>query len=89
LSAQELEMLYAPTEEERDFCRDTCVERHATTDAGDAASSVINLWAYLPAFDTISPLHPSVSVQQLHLPPETEFHMAKNLRSRYRHLIRG
>src|SRR5207253_2638041 len=27
--------------------------------------------------------------QQLHLPPETEFHTAKNLRSRYRQLIRG
>lgn len=88
LSMQELQTLYAPTDEERDF-----VTTHAQT--GMQQLTLLTLLkchqslGYLPAFDAI-PLHIRQYLrQQLHLPPETGFHEGKNLRSRYRHLIRG
>ena len=61
LSAQELQTLYAPTEEERDF-----VTTHART--GMQQLTLLTLLkchqslGYLPAFDDDSPLHPAVSV---------------------------
>ena len=88
LSAQELQTLYAPTEEEREF---------VATHARNATQQLTLLTllkchqslGYLPAFETIPLSIRQYLCQQLHLPPETEFHTAKNLRSRYRHLIRG
>jgi hypothetical protein len=88
LSAQELQTLYAPTEEERAF-----VATHAWTDTQQLTLLTLlkchQCLGYLPAFDTIPLYIRQYVCQQLHLPLETEFHMAKNLRSRYRHLIRG
>jgi Domain of unknown function (DUF4158) len=88
LSAQELQTLYAPTEEEREF-----VATHAWTDAQQLTLLTLlkchQCLGYLPAFDTIPLYIRQYLCQQLHLPLETEFHTAKNLRSRYRHLIRG
>ena len=88
LSAQELQTLYAPTEEEREF-----VATHARTDTQQLTLLTLlkchQSLGYLPAFETIPTSIRQYLCQQLHLPPETEFHTAKNLRSRYRHLIRG
>ena len=88
LSAQELQTLYAPTEEEREF-----VATHAWTDTQQLTLLTLlkchQCLGYLPAFDTIPLYIRQYICQQLHLPLETEFHTAKNLRSRYRHLIRG
>ena len=88
LSTQELQTLYAPTEEEQEF---------VATHARNAIQQLTLLTllkcqqslGYLPAFETIPLYIRQYLCQQLHLPPETEFHTAKNLRSRYRHLIRG
>jgi len=88
LSAQELQTLYAPTEEERDFvathARNTIQQLTLLTRLKSH-----QFLGYLPAFDTIPLYIRQYLCQQLHLPPETEFHTAKNPRSRYRHLIRG
>ena len=88
LSAQELQTLYAPTEEEREF-----VATHTRTDTQQLTLLTLlkchQSLGYLPAFETIPTAIRQYLCQQLHLPPETAFHPAKNLRSRYRHLIRG
>jgi hypothetical protein len=88
LSAQELQTLYAPTEEEREF-----VATYARTDTQQLTLLTLlkchQSLGSLPAFETIPTSIRQYLCQQLHLPPETEFHTAKNLRSRYRHLIRG
>ena len=88
LSAQELQTLYAPTEEERDF-----VATHARNTIQQLTLLTLlkshQFLGYLPAFDTIPLSIRQYLCQPLHLPPETEFHTAKNPRSRSRHLIRG
>jgi hypothetical protein len=88
LSAQELQTLYAPTEEEREF-----VATHTRTDTPPLTLLTLltcpQSLGSLPAFETIPPSIRQSLCQQRRLPPETEFHTAKNLRSCYRHLIRG
>jgi TnpA family transposase len=88
LSAQELQTLYAPTEEEREF-----VATHAWTDTQQLTLLTLlkghQCLGYLPAFEMIPTYIRQYLCQQLRLPPETAFNTAKNLRSRYRHLIRG
>ena len=88
LSTQELQTLYAPTEEEREF-----VATHAWTDTQQLTLLTLlkchQCLGYLPAFETIPSYIRQYLCQQLRLPSGTAFHTAKNLRSRYRHLIRG
>jgi hypothetical protein len=88
LSAQELQALYAPTEEEREL-----VATHARTDTQQLTLLTLlkchQSLGYLPAFETIPAFIRQYLCQQFHLPPETASHTAKNLRSRYRYLIRG
>ena len=88
LSAQELQTLYAPTEEEREF-----VATQAWTDTQQLTLLTLlkchQCLGYLPAFDTIPLSIRQYGGQPLHLPLATECHTAKKLRSRYWHLIRG
>jgi hypothetical protein len=88
LSAQELQTLYAPPEEEREF-----VATHAWTDTQQLTLLTLlkghQCLGYLPAFEMIPTYSRQYLCQQLRLPPETAFNTAKNLRSRYRHLLRG
>ena len=74
LSMQELQTLYAPTEEERDV-----VATHART--GMQQLTLLTLLkcqslGYLPAFERFPP-HPSVSVSTTPPAPETEFHTGR------------
>lgn len=88
LSAQELQTLYAPTEEERAF-----VATHTRTDSQQLTLLALlkchQSLGYLPTFETIPSASRQYLCQQLSLPPDTAFDTAKNLRSRYRSLIRG
>lgn len=71
LSAQELQTLYAPTEEERAF-----VATHARTDTQQLTLLTLltchQSLGYLPAFETIPTAIRQYLCQQLHLPPEKE-----------------
>lgn len=88
LSTQELQTLYAPTEEERTF-----IATHARTDTQQLTLLTLlkchQSLGYLPAFETIPSYIRSYLCPQLSLAPETGLHTEKHLRSRYRHLIRG
>ena len=88
LSTQELQTLYAPTEEEREF-----VATHTRTDTQQLTLLTLlkchQSLGYLPAFETIPPYIRQYLCHQLSLAAETEWHTEKNLHSRYRHLIRG
>jgi Domain of unknown function (DUF4158) len=88
LSAQELQTLYAPTEEERAF-----VAAYTRTDPQQLTLLALlkchQSLGYLPAFETIPTAIRQYLCQQLSLPPDTAFDTTKNLRSRYRSLIRG
>ena len=72
LSAQELQTLYAPTEEERAF-----VATHARTDTQQLTLLTLlkchQSLGYLPAFETIPAYIRQYLCQQLPLPPETAF----------------
>ena len=88
LSAQELQTLYAPTEEEH-----ALVATHTRTDSQQLTLLALlkchQSLGYLPAYETIPTAIRQYLCQQLSLPPDTAFDPAKNLRSRYRSLIRG
>jgi hypothetical protein len=87
LSAQELQTLYAPTEEDRAF-----VAAHTRTDTQQLTLLTLlkcqQSLGYLTAFETIPAYIRQYLCHQLSLAPETALHTGKHLRSRYRHLIR-
>jgi hypothetical protein len=88
LSAQELQTLYAPTEEER-----ACVAPHARTDTQQLTLLTLlkcqQSLGDLPAFETIPPSLRQYLCHQRSLAAETAWHTEKHPRSRYRHLLRG
>ena len=79
--------MYAPTEEEQAF-----VVTHTRTEPQHLTLLALlkchQSLGYLPACETIPAYIRQYLCQQLHLPPDTAFDTAKNLRSRYRSLIR-
>jgi TnpA family transposase len=88
LSTQELQTLYAPTEEERAF-----VAPHTRTDTQQLTLLTLlkchQSLGYLPAFETIPTYIRQYLCHQLSLAPETALHTEKHLRSRSRHLMRS